>query len=362
MARGLVIGIVVVVVVGIVTVLSSTFIVDQREQALVLRFGDPQRVVQEPGLKFKAPFVDNVVYFDKRLLDLDNPPEEIIAADQKRLVVDSFVRFRIVDPLLFYQTVRSELALRPRLAGAVNSELRRVLGQATLTAIVSEQRTDLMRQIRDSVRREADSFGIEVVDVRIKRSDLPQANSEAIYRRMQTERQREAAEFRARGAEQAQRIRAEAEKERTVIIADAEKQSETLRGEGDGVATKTFAAAFGRDPEFFDFYRSIQAYEAALTKDDTTMVLSPDSEFFRFFRDDGSAGIEAARNMEPSAPEPSADETAPAPPADGSPAAGADTGESQSEDAESQATAAGSAPPEMMPTSSSESSQPTTAQ
>jgi len=287
MSRSLGIALIVVAVVGVITVLSATFVVDQREQALVLRFGDPQRVVQEAGLKFKAPFVDNVVFFDARLLDLDNPPEEIIAADQKRLVVDSFVRFRITNPLLFYQTVRSELALRPRLMGAVNSELRRVLGTVPLSAIVSDQRTDLMRQIRDEVRGEARNFGIEVVDVRIKRSDLPQANSEAIYRRMQTERQREAAEFRAQGAEQAQRIRAEAEKERTVLIAQAEKQAETLRGEGDAVAIKTFADAFGRDPEFFSFYRTMQAYENSLSGDDTTMVLSPDSEFFQFFRSGG---------------------------------------------------------------------------
>lgn len=356
MARGLVIAIVVVLVVGIVSALSATFIVDQREQALVLRFGDPQRVVQEPGLKFKAPFIDNVVFFDKRLLDLDNPPEEIIAADQKRLVVDSFVRFQIVDPLLFYQTVRSELALRPRLAGAVNSELRRVLGQATLTAIVSEQRNELMGQIRDAVRREAESFGINIVDVRIKRSDLPQANSEAIYRRMQTERQREAAEFRARGAEQAQRIRAEAEKESTVIVADAEKQSETLRGEGDGVAIETFAQAFGRDPEFFDFYRSMQAYEIALSKDDTTMVLSPDSEFFRFFRQAGEGT--AVDGVAPFAPGREMDETAPAIPGDESPAA-----EAEPETAEEpQASAAGSATPQTMPMSSNEPSQPTAAQ
>ena len=278
---GLVVGVFVAAV--IVLTLSAAFIVDQREQVLVLQFGDPKRVIQEPGLNFKIPFIQQVVRFDKRLLDYDNAPEEVIAADQKRLVMDAFARYHIVDPLKFYQTVGSEMLLRPRLGSAINSTLRQVLGTAPLQQVVSEKRGSLMLDIRNIVRREALTFGIQVEDVRIKRADLPDENSEAIYRRMQTERQQEAAELRAKGAEEAQKIRAEANRQKVVIVAEAERDSQILRGDGEGEMNRIFAEAFGRDPEFFSFYRSMQAYEAALGADDTTMVLSPDSDFFRYF-------------------------------------------------------------------------------
>lgn len=279
------IGIIAVVLVGaaIVMTLSAAFIVDQREQVLVLQFGDPKRVIQEPGLNFKIPFIQQTVRFDKRLLDFDNAPEEVIASDQKRLVVDAFARYHITDPLKFYQTVGTEMALRPRLGSVLNSTLRQVLGTVPLQQVVSEKRGAMMLEIRDIVRTEAARFGIRVEDVRIKRADLPAQNSEAIYRRMQTERQQEAAELRAKGAEEAQKIRAEANRQKVVIVAEAEKDSQILRGDGEGQMNRIFAEAFGRDPEFFSFYRSMQAYEAALGTDDTTMVLSPDSDFFRYF-------------------------------------------------------------------------------
>ena len=279
------IGIIAVVLAGaaIVMTLSAAFIVDQREQALELQFGDPKRVIQEPGLNFKIPFIQQTVRFDKRLLDFDNAPEEVIASDQKRLVVDAFARYHITDPLKFYQTVGTEMALRPRLGSVLNSTLRQVLGTVPLQQVVSEKRGALMLEIRNIVRTEASRFGIRVEDVRIKRADLPAQNSEAIYRRMQTERQQEAAELRAKGAEEAQKIRAEANRQKVVIVAEAEKDSQILRGDGEGQMNRIFAEAFGRDPEFFSFYRSMQAYEAALGTDDTTMVLSPDSDFFRYF-------------------------------------------------------------------------------
>ena len=270
-------------VAGVFMTLSAAFIVDQREQVLVLQFGDPRRVLNEPGLYFKVPFIQRIVRFDKRLLDFDNPPEEVIASDQKRLVVDAFARYHITDPLKFYQTVGTELALRPRLGSVISSTLRQVLGTVPLQQVVSEKRGDLMMKIRDLVRVEASAFGIRVEDVRIKRADLPEENSAAIYRRMQTERQQEAAELRAKGAEQAQKIRAEANRQKVVIVAQAERDSEILRGQGEGEMNKIFAEAFGRDPEFFSFWRSMQAYEIALGGDDTTMVLSPDSDFFRYF-------------------------------------------------------------------------------
>ncbi len=275
----------IVVIVALIAILSALFTVEQREQALVLQFGEPKRVIQEPGLFVKIPVIQDVVTFDNRLLDYDAPAEEVIASDQKRLVVDAFARYRIDNPLLFYQTVRDEAVLRPRLGSIINTNLRRVLGTVPLEALVSEDRGDLMRRIAASVRSEASPFGITVMDVRIKRADLPQANSDAVFRRMQTERQQEAAELRALGDQQSRRIRAEADREKVVIVAKAEKDSQILRGEGEGEMNRIFAESFGRDPEFFAFYRSMQAYQEALSGDDTTMVLSPNSEFFRYFGD-----------------------------------------------------------------------------
>jgi len=264
-------------------VFFSVFIVKEVNQAIVLQFGDPKRIILEPGLNFKIPFIQNVVFLDKRILNLDTPPEEVIASDQKRLIVDAFARFKIIDPLKFYISVGNERVARSRLSTIINSRIRNVLGQQRLQTLLSEDRTKQMSLIQDGVNNEAKNFGIKIVDVRIKRADLPQANSDAIFRRMQTEREREAKEFRAKGAEMAITITSTADKEVTVILADAEKQSEIMKGQGDGLRNKIFADAFGRDPEFFAFYRAMQAYEKALIGGDTSLILSPDSEFFKFF-------------------------------------------------------------------------------
>ena len=265
------------------TAYFSIFIVKEINQAIVLQFGDPKRILIKPGLNFKVPFIQNVVFLDKRILNLDAPPAEVIASDQKRLIVDAFARFKIVDPLKFYISVGNERVARSRLSTIINSRIRGVLGTQRLQTLLSEERTKQMALIQDGVNNEAAKFGIEIVDVRIKRADLPPANSDAIYRRMQTEREREAKEFRAKGAEMAITITSTADKEVTVILADAEKQSQILKGEGDGKRNKIFADAFGQDPEFFAFYRAMQAYETALIGGETSLILSPDSEFFKFF-------------------------------------------------------------------------------
>jgi len=261
----------------------SVFVVKEINQAIVLQFGDPKRIITTPGFQVKIPFIQNVVFLDRRILSLDPPPEEVIASDQKRLIVDAFARFKITDPLKFYISVGNERVARSRLATIINSRLRSVLGTQSLATLLSEDRTKQMAIIQEGVNNEAGKFGIEIIDVRIKRADLPQANSEAIYRRMQTEREREAKEFRAKGAEMAVTITSTADKEVTVILANAKKQSEIMKGEGDGLRNKIFADAFGRDPEFFAFYRAMQAYETALIGGDTSLILSPDSEFFKFF-------------------------------------------------------------------------------
>ena len=264
-------------------VFFSVFIVKEVNQAIVVQFGDQKRIILETGLNFKIPLIQNVVFLDKRILNLDTPPEEVIASDQKRLIVDAFARFKIVDPLKFYISVGNERVARSRLSTIINSRIRNVLGQQRLQTLLSEDRTKQMSLIQDGVNNEAENFGIKIVDVRIKRADLPQANSDAIFRRMQTEREREAKEFRAKGAEMAITITSTADKEVTVILADAEKQSEIMKGKGDGLRNIIVADAFGRDPEFFAFYRAMQAYEKALIGGDTSLILSPDSEFFKFF-------------------------------------------------------------------------------
>ena len=272
------------IIVAIATVaFFSIFIVKEVNQAIVLQFGDPKRIISKPGLNFKIPFIQNVVFLDKRILNLDTPPEEVIASDQKRLIVDAFARFQIVDPLKFYISVGNERVARSRLSTIINSRIRSVLGTQRLQTLLSADRTNQMALIQDGVNNEAEKFGIKIVDVRIKRADLPPANSEAIYRRMQTERNREAKEFRAKGAEMAITITSTADKEVTVILAEAEKQSQIMKGEGDGQRNKIFADAFGKDPEFFAFYRAMQAYEKALIGGETSLILSPDSEFFKFF-------------------------------------------------------------------------------
>ena len=267
----------------VATAYFSIFIVKEVNQAIVLQFGDPKRIISKPGLNFKIPFIQNVVYLDKRILNLDTPPEEVIASDQKRLIVDAFARFKIVDPLKFYISVGDERVARSRLSTIINSRIRNVLGQEELQTLLSQDRSKQMALIKEGVNNEAKNFGITIVDVRIKRADLPQANSDAIYRRMQTEREREAKEFRAKGAEMAVTITSTADKEVTVILAESQKQSEIMKGEGDGLRNKIFADAFGQDPEFFAFYRAMQAYEKALIGGETSLILSPDSEFFKFF-------------------------------------------------------------------------------
>jgi membrane protease subunit HflC len=271
-----------IVVIGVV-LFQSLFIVQEINQAIVLQFGDPKKIISKAGLNFKLPFIQNVVFLDKRILNLDNAPQEVIASDQKRLIIDAITRFQITDPLKFYISVGNERVARSRLSTIINSRIRGVLGTQELATLLSTDRTKQMAIIQSDVNKEAKSFGIKIIDVRIKRADLPPANSDAIYKRMQTEREREAKEFRAEGAEIAQKIRSTADKDVTVLLANANKKSEIMKGEGDGQRNKIFASAFGRDPQFFAFYRAMQAYEKALIGGETSMVLSPDSEFFKFF-------------------------------------------------------------------------------
>lgn len=271
------------VVVSLFAIMSSLFIVHQAETALVLRLGRVRDVIVEPGLHFKVPLIENVVRYDARILDLDPPAEQIILADQKRIDVDTYTRFRIANPLQFFQAVRSEEAARARLREIVNNSVRRVLGNVMLPGVLSPEREQIMRHMRDQVNAAAQNLGIEVVDVRIRRADLPPEASQAIYRRMESERQREAAEARAQGFERAQQIKAGADRERTVLLAEAQRQSQILRGQGDNEANKTYAQAFTQDPAFFNFYRSLEAYRQSLGSSETTYVLSPDSDFLKYF-------------------------------------------------------------------------------
>jgi membrane protease subunit HflC len=281
-------------VVALIVAYSTLFTVYQTRQALVVRLGKPVRVVTEPGLNYKVPLVDSVIHIDNRILDLENPSQEVIASDQKRLVVDAFARYRITDGLKFYQTVGTVEGANSRLSTLLNSALRRVLGVATLSQVVRDQREQLMARVRDQLEAEAQAFGITIVDVRIRRADLPEQNSQAVYQRMITERQREAQEFRSQGTQRAQEIRAKADRDVTVLLAEAQSKGEQIRGEGDAERNRIFAEAYGRDPEFFSFYRSMQAYEAGLKATDTRMLLKPDSEFFRFFVDPSGKPREAA--------------------------------------------------------------------
>jgi membrane protease subunit HflC len=283
MSRRLLIAIGVVLVVAGIVMHSALFIVDQTETALVLQLGQPRRVILEPGLQFKRPFVEDVVIYDKRVLDFEPPHEEVIVSDQKRVVVDDYSRYRIVDPLLFYQTVGSEAGVRARLSAIVSGSLRRVLGNVTLSDILSGKRAQIMVQIRDEVAAQAKEFGVQVVDVRLRRADLPEENSQAIYARMVSERQQQASQYRGEGAEAAQTVRATAERERTVILAEAQRDAQRVRGDGDGQSIKLYADAYSQDKPFFAFYRSLQAYRNSLTGKDTSFVLSPDNPFFRFF-------------------------------------------------------------------------------
>jgi membrane protease subunit HflC len=262
---------------------SALFTVYQTEQAIVMQFGKPERVIQEPGLHVKLPFVQDVVFVDKRVLSVSTKREEVVTRDQKRLMVDSFARFRIANPLQYYQSYGNIQIAYARLETILNSQLRQNLGRQILNSIVSGERSNLMLQIREQVNKEAKASGIDVIDVRIVRADLPKENSDKVFDRMRSQREQEAKEIRATGAEIAQRIKANADKERTVLLANARKDSEILRGEGDGEKNRIFAEAFGKDEGFFAFYRSMQAYRESIGDDDTSMVLSPTSEFFRYF-------------------------------------------------------------------------------
>jgi len=273
--------------------LNGLFIVQQTQQGIVLQFGEPKRTLQDPGLNWKIPFIQNVVFYENRVLSLvSSDSDEVILADQKRLEVDTYTRYRIVNPLLFYQTVRNVLGVEQRLDAIVDSSVRRVLGGATLVDILSESRSDLTASIREEVNVSANSLGLEIIDVRIRRADYPDATSQNIFNRMKSEREREAKEFRATGEEEAQKIRADADKQRTVMVAEARRQSEILRGEGDAKSIEIYANAFGQDKDFFSFYRSMQAYRKTFSEEGTSLVLSPDSEFFRYF---GSKSGEAAK-------------------------------------------------------------------
>ena len=273
-----------VVVVFLFVVANSLYVVAQTEQAIVLQFGEPMRVVKEPGLKFKIPFIQNVVFYDNRLLNLDPPAQEVVLNDKKRLDVDSFTRYRIVDPLRFYKTVRTEIQARSKLEEIVNSSVRKILGRITLQELLSQQRTQIMSDISSAVKVDAEQIGVSVADVRIRRADLPIEVLQAINARMKAERERDAKEFRATGQQEAQKIRAAAEKEKTVIIAEAEKQAQIIRGQGDQQAIAIWNQAAGVDPKFYAFYRSLEAYKNAMANgDNTSMVLAPDSEFFEFF-------------------------------------------------------------------------------
>jgi membrane protease subunit HflC len=288
----------VVGIVGLIVAASTFFTVHQTQQVLVTQFGQPIRVIREPGLQVKIPFIQSVIAFDRRLLDYEGPTEEVILGDQRRLNVDSFTRYQITDPLLFFQTAgATEAGIRGRLNGIVTSAVRRVLGNEPLPNVLSNDRARIQGEVRRQVNEEARPFGIEVVDVRIRRADLPEQNTQAILQRMQSERERVAREERARGAEEAQGIRANADRERTVLLAGAQEQADVLRGQGEQEAIRIFADAFQRDPNFFQFWRSMQAYREAFSEGESRLLLSPDSEFFRYFR--GNLDLGAAGNSAP---------------------------------------------------------------
>lgn len=294
--------IVTVAVFALLGLYASAFIVHQNEQALVLRFGKTQQIVTTPGLKWKVPFIDTVQKFDKRILDLDTTEQEVTASDQQRLIVDAYARYRITDPLKFYQNVRYEDRVRDVVGPLIESEIRRVLGSATLQEIVKDKRESLMKTIAAQVNKEGLDYGLEVVDVRIKRADLPKTNLVKVYDRMRADRVREATELRAQGEAESNRIRANADKAVTIIKAEATKKSDEIRGDGEANRSRIFAEAFGQDPDFFRFYRSMQAYTTALKPDDTRMLLSPNSEFFRYFEDPNGRMKGAPPPAAPAAP------------------------------------------------------------
>ncbi len=280
------IGFVGILAVALLVLSGSVFTVKETQQVLVLQFGDVKGRVTDPGLHFKIPVVQQLRIFEKRILNVDPPAEEVLLADQKRLVVDTFARYRIADMLKYYQTLSTEAAAVQRMNNIINASLRGVLGKTTLQNVLSVERDRLMKDIQEEVNTETDRFGIEIVDVRIVRADLPVQVTQSTYNRMRSEREREAKEARAQGEELALKIRSEADKERTIMLSEARRDAEILRGEGDKEAIRIYAKAFGQDPQFYEFYRTMEAYKKALINGGTTMVLSPDSDFFKFIASD----------------------------------------------------------------------------
>ncbi len=270
-------------IVATIIFFSSMFTVDQRQQVLILQFGEPIRTIRTPGIKFKLPLLQNAIFFDKRIIDSKIDKQEVIAADQKRLIIDAFAKYQITDPLKFYTTVASLQGLDNKLSGILDSSLRQIIGEVTLSELLTENRSVIMERIKEVVSNETEIFGVKIVDVRILRADLPKENSDAIFARMQTEREKEAREIRANGAEEADKIRAEADKQKTIILAEAKKQSDLTRGNGEAESIKIYASSYGRDPEFADFHRSMSAYKEAFKSEKTKMVISPDGEFFKYF-------------------------------------------------------------------------------
>lgn len=272
--------------IAMIIMLSTAFIVDQRQQVLVVRLGEPIRTITEPGINFKVPFIEEAIFLDKRIMDLEMKDREVIASDQKRLIINAFTKYKIIDPLKFYTTVNNVGGLGNKLSAILDSSLRQVIGEVTLSQLLTENRADIMQNIRTAVIEQSEIFGIEIVDVRIMRADLPHENSEAIFARMQTEREKEAREIRANGAEESDKIRAEADKKKAILLAEANKNSDILRGKGEGKANYIYRKAYGRDPEFAAFYRSMIAYQNSFSAENTKMVISPDSEFFQYFNRD----------------------------------------------------------------------------
>jgi membrane protease subunit HflC len=302
MRSGLLFTLAIVALLAVIGLAGALFTVSQTEQALVLRLGEPvagRGLITQPGLHFKLPLIENVVTFDNRILDVESPNLEVLAADNQRLEVDSFIRYRIVDALRFYQTVNSVMGANNQLGSVLNSAVRRVLSEANQQQIVRDERAGLMVKIKEQADREARKFGVQVVDARIRRVDLPQQISEKVFGRMQTERQREAAEYRAQGSEQAQKITAKADRDVIVLKAEAQRQADQTKGEGDAERNRIFAEAFGRDPDFFAFYRSMQAYEAAFKPGETRFLISPRSEFFRFFSAPEASAASSADSPSP---------------------------------------------------------------
>ncbi|WP_371218950.1 protease modulator HflC [Orientia tsutsugamushi] len=273
---------IVIAVVAVLAIFNSAFQVMQNQYAVVFQFGEAIKVISEPGLRFKVPFVQNVLYFDKRLVSVEVSAKELTAADGKRVIVNAFAKFKIIDPITFFKTVYNHNGVKIRLNKTIESAMRKVIGRATFITLLSKQRSEIMSDIYDLVNKEGKSFGVDVIDVRISRTDLPKENSAAIYQRMQTEREKEAKQIRAEGKEEAVRIISRADKECDIILAEAYKQAKILEGEGDAEASNIYNSVYSQDPEFYRFYQSLLTYSKVLRKDDTSFVLSPNSELFKF--------------------------------------------------------------------------------